>query len=64
NTIVHWSPDIVILGGSVAGKIPLGRVRFHLRRIMKIFPKLPPIEKAVLGDVGGLYGALHFLRRL
>jgi predicted NBD/HSP70 family sugar kinase len=64
NTIVHWSPDIVILGGSVAGKVPLDRVRFHLGRIVKIFPKLPPIRKAVLGDVGGLYGALHFLRDL
>ncbi len=63
NTIVHWSPDVVVLGGSVAGKIPLSRVRFHLRKIMKIFPKIPPIEKAVLGDIGGLYGALHFLRR-
>lgn len=64
NTIVHWSPDIVILGGSVAGKIPLDRVRFHVRKILRIFPKLPPIERAVLGDFGGLYGALHFLRHL
>lgn len=64
NTIVHWSPDVVILGGSVAKKIPLSRVRFHLRRIMKIFPKIPPIEKAVLGDFGGLYGALHFLKNV
>jgi predicted NBD/HSP70 family sugar kinase len=64
NTIVHWSPDIVILGGSVTKKVPLKRVRFHLRKIMKIFPKIPPIEKAVLGDFGGLYGALHFLRNL
>ncbi len=64
NTIVHWSPDVVIVGGSVAGKISLSRVRFHLRKIMKIYPKIPPIERAVLGDVGGLYGALHFLKRL
>lgn len=63
NTIVHWSPDIVVLGGSVTEKIPLSRVRFHLKRIMKIFPKIPPIQKAVLGDFGGLYGALHFVKK-
>lgn len=64
NTIVHWSPDIVILGGSVTEKISLKRVGFHLRRIMKIFPKIPLIEKAVLGDFGGLYGAVQLLKRI
>jgi glucokinase len=64
NTIVHWSPDIVILGGSVTKRVPLKSVRFHLRKIMKIFPKIPPIQKAVLGDFGGLYGALYFLKTL
>lgn len=64
NTIVHWSPGIVILGGSMMKKIgiPIERVRFHLKNILKIFPELPVIEKASLGDIGGLYGALTFLR--
>jgi predicted NBD/HSP70 family sugar kinase len=61
NTIVHWSPDVVILGGSVTGKIPLDKVRVYLADILKIFPEPPLIRKAVLGDFGGLYGALHFL---
>ncbi len=64
NTIVHWSPDIVILGGSVMRSVPLDRVRFHLRTVLKIFPEPPLLEEAVLGDFGGLYGALHFLKRL
>jgi len=29
---------------------------------LKIFPKLPLIKKAELGDFGGLYGALAFLK--
>lgn len=64
NTIVHWSPDIVILGGSmmlVPPCIPIGSVRGHLKEIMKIFPVLPPIELASLKDQSGLYGALSFL---
>lgn len=66
NTIVHWSPDIIVLGGSMFKKIgiPVPRVRFHLKNILKIFPELPAVEKAELGDVGGLYGALVFLKHL
>ncbi len=65
NTIVHWSPDIVVLGGSMMKKIgiPIERARFHLKNILKIFPELPLIEKASLGDIGGLYGALTFLKK-
>ncbi len=64
NTIVHWSPDIIVLGGSMMKEvgIPLPTVRTHLEEIMKIFPTLPQIEKAELGDFGGLYGALYFAR--
>ena len=61
NTIVHWSPDMVILGGSVINKIPMDKVRSSLAEILKIFPEPPLIESAVLGDFGGLYGALHLL---
>lgn len=64
NTIVHWSPDIVILGGSVVEKIPLDEVRRHLKKSLKIFPEPPMIRKSTLGDFGGLYGALHFLNSL
>ncbi|HYA32141.1 MAG TPA: ROK family protein, partial [Thermodesulfovibrionales bacterium] len=63
NSIVHWSPEVVILGGSVMQKIPLGRVREYLTDILKIFPEPPLIRKAVLGDFVGLYGALQFLRK-
>ncbi len=64
NTIVHWSPDIVVIGGSMMKKIgiPVDRVRAHLRGILHIYPELPDIVKAELGDVGGLYGALHHIR--
>lgn len=63
NSIVHWSPEIIVLGGSIMNIIPLDRVRTHLKNILKIFPKMPRIKKAALGDLGGLYGALVFLKR-
>lgn len=64
NTIVHWSPDIVVVGGSMMKDvgIPIASVRKHLAEMMKIFPNLPLIEKAELADFGGLYGALALAR--
>ena len=66
NTMVHWSPDVMVLGGSmIVGDpvIPMDRIEYHLRDITKIFPELPDIKKAELGDVGGLHGALAFLKQ-
>jgi predicted NBD/HSP70 family sugar kinase len=64
NVIVFWSPDVIILGGGVAlGRPGLIRdVREQLRNAVKIFPSVPPIKKALLKDVGGLYGALALVK--
>lgn len=64
NTIVHWSPDIIVLGGSMMKEIgiPVPAVRKYLTEILKIFPQTPEIEKAELGDFGGLYGSLAYAR--
>lgn len=64
NTIVHWSPEIVIMGGSMIlgdPAISLERVSYYLREVNKVFPELPSIKKSVLGDNGGFYGALAYL---
>ena len=61
NTIVHWSPDSVVLGGSmIVGNpaISVERTAFHLEKICTIFPTKPPLKRALLQDVGGLYGAM------
>ena len=62
NTIVHWSPDIVVLGGSVMKSLPLDRVKAHLEQELKIFPKVPEIVLGVLGHDAGFYGALSLLK--
>jgi len=61
NTIVHWSPEIVILGGSVMKSIPLERIRLHLGELMYVYKEVPKIEKAILGDDAGLLGDLSLL---
>lgn len=65
NIIVEWSPNCVVLGGSmITGNpsIPIDKTKNHLKEILKIYPELPAIRKAELGDFGGLYGALAYLK--
>lgn len=65
NSILHWSPDIVVLGGGMFGSpgIQLAEVRKTVERTLKIFPVCPPIVGAQLGALGGLHGALRWRRR-
>lgn len=66
NLIVDWSPELVVLGGSMITGTPaidLARTEQYLREILTVFPSLPPLKRAELGDFGGLHGALHFLRQ-
>lgn len=65
NTIVHWAPDVVVLGGGMMKSpgIILESVKKHLQDILKIYPNIPDIKKAELGDFGGLHGALEYLRQ-
>ncbi len=66
NSVLHWSPDVVVLGGSmIVGDpaIPIERIKAHIDRILTIFPEKPILKKAELRDVGGLYGALVYAKQ-
>lgn len=63
NVTVFWSPDVIILGGSVMKSIPLDLVRTYLEEALTIFPQTPKVELAKLGDYVGLYGALSFIKQ-
>ncbi|MAZ56206.1 hypothetical protein CL653_00235 [bacterium] len=67
NTILYWSPDIVVLGGSmIVGdpRILLKDVETHTAELMANLMPVPSIVDAKLGDSGGLYGAMAILNRL
>ena len=67
NTIVHWSPDVVVLGGSmITGEpaIPVDATERYLHDMLKVYPQLPPVKKSELGDHGGLWGALEYAKTL
>jgi predicted NBD/HSP70 family sugar kinase len=61
NAIVFWSPDVIVLGGSVMNIIPLERVRKYLKKFYR--HSLPPIRRTKFGDLVGLYGALLYLKQ-
>ena len=63
NSILHWSPEVVVLGGGVmeSQKIDIEKIKFHLNEVLKIFPEQPRLLKAQLGDLGGLHGSMAYL---
>ncbi len=65
NTILHWSPERIVLGGSMLNEIgiPVERIAHHVQLLMKKFPKIPNIVHSSLGDLGGLWGALAVHRK-
>jgi predicted NBD/HSP70 family sugar kinase len=65
NTILYWSPDRIVLGGSmIVGdpKIPLERIIFHTKQLLEGHIPCPAIVTASLTDEGGLYGAMALLQ--
>lgn len=65
NTIVHWSPHRIVLGGSMMKEIGIQvpDVKRYLEEVNNIYPELPEIVHSELGDFGGLYGAIALLRK-
>lgn len=64
NTILFWSPDVVVLGGGIVlhTQLSLDLVSQNVARLMKIFPHVPEIKKAELSEFGGLHGSLVWLK--
>lgn len=66
NTIVHWSPDCIVLGGSMMNEIgiPVPSVEKNLKEILKSFPETPRVLHSSLGDFGGLHGGMSYLNSI
>jgi len=65
NTTVYWSPDVIVLGGSMicgAPRILLEDIVQHTREVLGDSIPCPNIVDATLRDSGGLYGAMALLK--
>lgn len=63
NVTVLWSPEMIVLGGSLMQKVDLNLVKKYAKEQMTRFPKIPEIVLGELGDKAGLIGALVRLGR-
>lgn len=66
NTILYWSPEAIILGGSMIignPKIQLEAIRKATVEVLDRFVDCPFITTASLGDEAGLYGALALIKQ-
>lgn len=65
NTILHWMPERVVLGGSMFNEvgIPVERVRYHLEQIRTGYPHVSDVVHSSLGSFGGLWGGLARLKQ-
>lgn len=66
NTILYWSPEAIILGGSMIigdPKIPIESIRKATVAVLDNFVECPFITTASLGDEAGLYGALALIKQ-
>ncbi len=64
NTILHWSPDVVVLGGSITKDIDIGEVEDQIKQNLHIFPSIPKIKRAELGSYNGLWGAVAYKQNM
>ncbi|MDO8270236.1 MAG: ROK family protein [Candidatus Levybacteria bacterium] len=64
NVIVMWSPDLVVLGGSVPQRINFENVNRRVKELCKIYPVVPEVKIATIDEEGGLYGGLAYLKNL
>lgn len=62
NICVLWSPDIIVLGGSLMNKISLYKVQQELKRLLQIFPEPPEVVHSKLDEKAALVGALEYLK--
>lgn len=65
NVCVFWSPDVIVLGGSmITGDpaIPVEKALEYLQTLTKVYPDLPEVKKSELGDLCGLHGALELIK--
>lgn len=63
NVLLAWSPEVLVLGGSLMNEengYQVAAIERALVAIPGVLPELPLVLRAELGDQNGLYGALAF----
>lgn len=65
NMVLHWSPEVLVLGGSMMNEengYRLDDVAAALKKFASPYPKLPELKLATHKDSTGLWGAAALVR--
>ncbi len=58
NTIMYWSPSIIVYGGPVMNDLHIETIEKEAKAFLYMYEKTPLFARGTLKDFGGLYGAL------
>lgn len=58
NTIVHWSPEIVVIGGGIGVNLPLDQIKTSLKNSLTFYPQIPEVVYSKLKEEAGFIGGL------
>jgi len=60
NTVLYWTPDVIVFGGSMMRDIDVAAVAKQYKKLPQVLHDRPKLVRARLGDLAGLYGALRW----
>lgn len=66
NVTMCWSPEALVLGGGLVNgnKIVIEKLIKEYNSVYNRIPVKPVILRSKLGDLGGIWGAMHYLKQL
>lgn len=64
NTVMYWSPSIVVYGGPVMNDLHIEIIEREAKHFLQMYPKTPVFIRGTLKDFGGLYGALALSKKV
>lgn len=64
NSIVHWSPEIVVIGGGIGLNLPLDEIKASLKNSLTFYPQIPEVAYSSLKEEAGFIGGLLQLPNL
>lgn len=60
NTMLHWTPDVVVFGGSMMRDIQITGIKSELAKLPQALTSYPEMKRAKLGDLSGVHGAVRW----
>lgn len=64
NTVMYWTPSIVVYGGPVMNDLHIEIIEREAKRFLTMYDTAPVFIRGTLKDFGGLYGALTLSKQI